>query len=99
MRDSMNRVRTACIIALAISASLGVAYAVRTYIITQQIGGFPAGSTSQWVIGTNQTLGGNICANGFCPPPVNSSGLAVFQNAADVTCGGLNSCNVTVTAS
>ena len=69
-------------------------YGAVLHSITHQLTGFPAARTDIWVVGGNMTLGWTGSA-----PEFNSSGTFTFPNVADVTCGGLQSCNVTVTVS
>ena len=56
--------------------------------------GFPPARTDIWVVGGNGTLSWTGSA-----PEFNTSGTFNFPRVADVTCGGLVSCNVTVTVS
>ena len=90
----MTRKALAIVLSCLILVAIGVGYAVRTYMITQNLGGFPPARTDQWVIGGNQTLSwtGN-------PPEYGSSGTFTWNNSVDVTCGGLLHCNITITIS
>jgi hypothetical protein len=81
-------------ILVIVSLSIGVVYGIRTYILTQSIGGFPGGSTNIWVLGSNSTLTSNIPN----PPPVGSNGtLPLYTTNIKITCGEGNSCSITVT--
>jgi len=86
--------RATTILLVTLTAGVAVTYAVSTHMFTHQLGGFPPARTDIWVVGGNQTLSWNGAA-----PEFNSSGTFNFPNVADVTCGGLASCNVTVTVS
>ena len=81
-------------ILLVVVVGTGLVYGAVTHLITHQLTGFPAARTDQWVVGGNATLTRTGSA-----PEFNSSGTFTFPNAVDVTCGGLVSCNVTVTVS
>ena len=81
-------------ILLVVVVGTGLVYGAVTHLIMHQITGFPAARTDTWVVGGNTTLTWTGSA-----PEFNSSGTFTFPNAVDVTCGGLVSCNVTVTVS
>src|SRR5436853_3948332 len=91
----MVRKRIFALVLALLAVGVGVGYAARTYMLTQNISGFPGGQTSIWLLGQNATLsfpGGN-------PPPVDSNGSIVIPTKLTATCGGASSCTLTITIS
>ena|SRR5437588_9241652 len=89
----MVRKRIFAIILAMLAVGVGVGYAARTYMLTQNISGFPGGQTSIWLLGQNTTLvfpGGN-------PPPVDSNGSIIIPTKLTVTCGGAATCAISTT--
>src|SRR5436853_5893268 len=88
----MNRpIITIILAVLVLGVVLG--YAARTFMLTQNISGFPGGQTSIWLLGQNTTLvfhGGN-------PPPVDSNGSIIIPTKLTVTCGGAATCAISTT--
>jgi len=89
----MNRpIITIILAVLVLGVVLG--YAARTYMLTQNITGFPGGQTSVWLLGQNATLS---LPQGTSPPPVGANGSLVYPTKLTATCGGAVKCNITIT--
>src|SRR5213083_2320944 len=91
--DTSSALRKLLAVILMAVLAVGIGYAVRTYTITQSLGtGFPGGSTSLWVVGTNSTLNGlryTDTSSPVWPPQVGSNGTIGYENEGpSITCGG-----------